>query len=74
MRLANAFCRYLELAQQITPRSLGKSAVPAAAAEAASLQRPHDFIHQLQRNGLGSKPPVALTASHVSKTAFEDAA
>ncbi len=30
MRLANAYCRYMELAQQPTLRSLGESAVPGA--------------------------------------------
>ena len=35
MRLANAYCRYLELAQQPTLRSLGESAVPGAFKDAA---------------------------------------
>jgi predicted RecB family nuclease len=35
MRLANAYCRYLELAQQPTLRSLGESAVPGAFEDAA---------------------------------------
>jgi superfamily I DNA and/or RNA helicase len=35
MRLANAYCRYLELAQQPTLRSLGESAVPYAFEDAA---------------------------------------
>jgi superfamily I DNA and/or RNA helicase len=35
MRLANAFCRYLELVQQPTLRSLGESAVPSAFEDAA---------------------------------------
>jgi hypothetical protein len=35
MRLANAYCRYLELAQQPTLRSLGEGAVPDAFEDAA---------------------------------------
>ena len=35
MRLANAYCRYLELAQQPSLRSLGESAVPGAFEDAA---------------------------------------
>ena len=36
MRLANAYCRYLELAQRPTLRSLGESAVPSYAFEDAA--------------------------------------
>ena len=35
MRLANAYCRYLELAQQPTLRNLSESAVPGAFKDAA---------------------------------------
>jgi hypothetical protein len=35
MRLANAYCRYLELAQEPTLRSLGERAAPGAFKDAA---------------------------------------
>jgi superfamily I DNA and/or RNA helicase len=35
MRLANAYCRYLELARQLAPRSLGESPFPCALKDAA---------------------------------------